>query len=320
MFTSVKTQVKSRIFPHVQTMVKSLNIFPRLICIEPTNRCNLRCPFCLRQTMRREIGDLHSDDFQRIINQIPTLKKISLFFMGEPFLNPDIFEMITYAENKGIEVSVATNSSLLYLHTEQILESGLSYLQLSLDGMCQETLEKYRVNSDFNNTIKGIKLLCQKKLQQKNPKPFIRVRTLIFSHNEHEIPELLKLMKEIHVNEVCLVSPILDVKSESLPTSSDEWLSTKTDHQRYAEDGSLKDELQYCTWIWTPLITWEGDVIPCCVDADASIKMGNVFREPFQNIFWSASYRKLRKKMANRSLPFCKFCRHVRNRETIYRY
>jgi len=267
--------------------------------------------------MTRKVGDMKFNVFKKIIDRIPTLRHASLYFMGEPFFNPDVFKMINYAEKKGIKTTISTNSSLLYPYINEIISSGLSKLILSLDGMTQQTISKYRKHINYENTIKGIELICKEKTKYKKNKPHIKIRFLVFKHNEQEIFKVKNFAKKINVDELALVRPILDWGYRSLPDSSKEWLATDEKYRRYTREGKLKKPLNYCTWIWTPVITWDGNIIPCCYDYDSNILLGNIFEKPFYEIYWSKKYQKIRKKMAMKDLNLCKFCKQIENPEIV---
>jgi len=311
----MKQFLKNVVLPRLPFLVKGY--FPTSICIEPTNRCNLKCVGCPRRNMTRSHGDLSFEDFQYIIDQIPTLKRVSLFFMGEPLLNPDIWRMVRYAEDKAIRTLIATNSELVGHALESIFESGLSQINFSLDGMSQATIETYRVHSSFKRVFNGINAVLRDKKNQGAAKPHVKIRFLVLRQNEHEIPLLTKFASENNV-ELSLVRAILDYGLESLPEAvAKEWLPLNPRYQRYTKDGNIKQPAKYCSWIWTPLVTWDGDVIPCCIDTDAMIKLGNVFEEPFNMIYWSRRYMDVRRRMMRKTLPICRLCKETEKSQIV---
>ncbi len=193
----------------------------------------------------------------------------------------------------------------------QIIDSGLSLLIISLDGMSQEALEKYRRNSHLETILEGIKLVCQEKRTLQRDKPFTKIRYLVFKHNETEIPTAIEFAREARVDQFVLVRVLLDWGGSSITADTlSEWLPEDERYQRYVA-GGLHQPLLYCTWIWTPLITWNGDVIPCCYDTDAEYTLGNVFERPFPDIYWSREYAKMRKRMKAMTLPLCETCKYV---------
>lgn len=254
------------------------------------------------------------EDFKFIVKQLPTLKTLGLFFMGEPFLNPDIFKMIEYAENNQIETVMSTNSTTLGRHAWDILHSRLSRIIVCLDGLTQKTLETYRKGSSFKQLMAGIEHLARLKTVTASKWPHITLRFLVFKHNEHEIPGVLSLAKQLRINKVCLGRAVLDWNKKSLSKDvAKNWLPRDARFSRYVTNGNgyALDSPIKCTWIWKPIITWNGDVIPCCLDIEATHKIGNIHDEPLQKIFWSKRYFTLRIQMARKSLDICEYCKAV---------
>ena len=130
--------------------------------IEPTNNCNLRCPFCLttRQSSRSK-GYLSTDLYKQIISDIsPYAIVINLYLRGESFLHEDITEMISYAKQKKISVKIDTNMHMMNKDiAKKIVEAKLDRLIIEIDGADQETYSKYRVRGTLKKVIDNMKLL-----------------------------------------------------------------------------------------------------------------------------------------------------------------
>ena len=71
---------------------------PKRIDIEPTIRCNFRCPICQRTYWSRKANDMSLDQFRVIIRQFPDLERMKIQGMGEPLLNINLVEMINCAK------------------------------------------------------------------------------------------------------------------------------------------------------------------------------------------------------------------------------
>ena len=70
---------------------------PYSLDVEPTTRCNLRCPMCLHTYWDREPGDMSPETFRRLLDGAPQLVKLKLQGMGEPLLSPHFFDLIAEA-------------------------------------------------------------------------------------------------------------------------------------------------------------------------------------------------------------------------------
>ena len=114
----------------------------RKLYIEPTTKCNLNCKMCFRHTWFDEpICDLSLEAFQHVMDTMPRSVE-TIFFggMGEPLFHKDILEMIRIAADKGLDVELLTNGTLL---TEKmingILDAGLTRLWISIDDLSTDS-------------------------------------------------------------------------------------------------------------------------------------------------------------------------------------
>jgi sulfatase maturation enzyme AslB (radical SAM superfamily) len=122
--------------------------WPTHLQIEPTTFCNLRCTLCpVTVGMDRPGGHMDFDLYKKIIDEVGGyVFLILLWDWGEPFLNPSIYEMISYAKQKGIKLVCSTNGHLFKKReeTEKLISSGLDSIFFAVDGISQETYEPYR--------------------------------------------------------------------------------------------------------------------------------------------------------------------------------
>ena len=92
--------------------------------IEPTSACNLNCKICMRRNLERSPSFLSFDNFRRILDS-GNPRYVGLHGWGEPLLNQQLFEMIRYAESKGVSTSLTTNGTLVQENIDGIFGSGL---------------------------------------------------------------------------------------------------------------------------------------------------------------------------------------------------
>jgi MoaA/NifB/PqqE/SkfB family radical SAM enzyme len=139
----------------------NLRGMPFFISVEPTTSCNLRCPQCpsgLRQFSRPK-GMLEPEFFDTIIDQVKSrLFGLTFYFQGEPYLNPDFLRMVKSTSAKGIYTSTSTNAHYLTPeNARQTVDSGLDKITISVDGISQESYERYRVGGDLEKVLEGTK-------------------------------------------------------------------------------------------------------------------------------------------------------------------
>ena len=174
---------------------------PAILTIEPTNVCNLRCPLCITGSgqLRRVQGRMSLDTFRKIMDTMgDDIFFLLLYHQGEPYLNPDFLEMVRMAKQKNIYCTTSTNGH--YFDDASIratIESGLDSMIVSVDGVTQETYARYRVNGKLNKVLQGTKRFMEIKKEMKSKTPLIALQFLVMKHNEHEIPAMNELAREL---------------------------------------------------------------------------------------------------------------------------
>ena len=120
---------------------------PIAISIEPTTSCNLRCPECPSglRSFSRPIGMLQPELNTTIIDQLKKeLTYITYYFQGEPYLNKDFTDMVSYATKHNIYSATSTNAHYLTdENCKKTIESGLSRLIISIDGVKQNEKRRH---------------------------------------------------------------------------------------------------------------------------------------------------------------------------------
>ncbi len=287
---------------------------PVSLSIEPTTSCNLRCTECpsgLKEFTRPQ-GKMTDIDFQNIIDQLKEqLLVVMLYFQGEPLLNPDLFQMLAYARKKKVYTATSTNGHFLNdENARSLVESGLSRLIISVDGTNQETYEKYRKGGELDEVLAGIRNLKKWKTELKSFQPFLIIQFLVFKHNEHQIPEIKKLAKELGIR--------LELKSAQVYNYRED-IDLIPDNPKYARytrgrDGKweLKKAIRNrCFRMWSgAVITWDGRVVPCCFDKDAKHQLGKLDNHFFKEIWTGKAYKDFRKQVftSRNKIDICGNC------------
>lgn len=288
---------------------------PISMAIEPTTACNLRCPECPSglRSFTRPTGKLDIDLFVRIMKEVSDyLIYLTFYFQGEPYLNPQFLEMVKIANKHKVYTTTSTNAHFLdEENARTTVESGLNRLIISIDGASQETYESYRKEGDLSKVLEGTKnvLKWRKKLKSKSPQ--IVWQFLVVKPNEQEIPKIKQLAKEYGIDKVAFkTAQIYDYEN------GNDLIPTINKYSRYRPNGngtySIKNQLENKCWkMWQScVITWDGQVIPCCFDKDASHSMGNVAEKNFDEIWFSNSYQNFRNALltSRSEIEICKNC------------
>jgi radical SAM protein with 4Fe4S-binding SPASM domain len=263
---------------------------PSFLSFEPTNYCNLKCPACPSGSgnLTREKGFADFSMFKNLIDKNKKhLINLILHFQGEPLLHKQLGEMISYARKSRIYTELSTNANLLPAVFDSLKNAMPDKIIISLDGLEQESYNKYRVNGDMNKVFDSLKLLSQ---MPKKKRPFVEVQFLVFSHNEVEIPKLKKLKLQYKIDKISLkTAQIYESEQISILPKDEKYSRYKIDGNRFR----LKSELQnHCRRIiFGSVVTWDGKLVPCCFDKNADFVCGNIREDTILKIRNGEKYK-----------------------------
>jgi MoaA/NifB/PqqE/SkfB family radical SAM enzyme len=303
--------------------------FPPVITFQPSGYCNTNCQLCPVGLGIKgpEKGFLEFPQFQKIIDETKDyLIQIAFAGWGEPFLNPKIFDMIKYAEENRILTHASTN--LHFFKTEKeikdLLDSGLSFLTISLHGISQETYEAYQPGKVFSETINKLETLIALKREMKTKKPSIDLAFSITKKNQHEVEKMrlftenLEVDKDIYTASLQLrfylgdrIRTIEKIKEWAQDRKIDWCDISALEKERIIElyeaipreeDLSFDslDRLKltarhFCSDPWKTLtVNWDGTVSLCCTDY-SKYAMGNAIDENIIEIWNNEKYKNVRK-------------------------
>lgn len=275
---------------------------PMAISFEPTTACNLRCPECPSglRSFTRQTGNLKSDFFRKTIDQISEkLISLTFYFQGEPYINPAFLDMVRYAHDQRIYTVTSTNGHFLDdENCKKTIESGLDRIIISIDGTTQEVYQQYRKEGNLEQVIQGTKNLIRWKKQLKSHAPYIIFQFLVVGPNEHQIEEVKVLAKDLGVDEVKLkTAQLYDFQNGNplMPKNEKYARYKKLPNGTFALKNKITDE---CWKMWhSCVITWDGQVVPCCFDKDASHPFGQTGKTEFKEIWFGTEARRFREQL-----------------------
>jgi radical SAM protein with 4Fe4S-binding SPASM domain len=290
--------------------------YPVSVSFEPTTSCNLRCPECpsgLRQ-FTRPTGMLQKSFFKETIDDIyKELMYLIFYFQGEPYLNPEFLEMVQYASSKKIYTATSTNAHYLTdENARKTVESGLDRLIISIDGTTQEVYQQYRIGGNMQKVIEGAKNVMKWKKLLKSKTPFVFFQFLVVKPNEHQIEDIKSLAKEVGVDEVRFKT----AQVYEYETDPNQLIPTIDKFSRYKKNaaGTYEAKNKMANRCWklqhANVITWDGLVVPCCFDKDATHQLGNLKNQSFKQIWNNDNYKQFRKELTNsrKNIDICANC------------
>jgi len=294
--------------------------FPTILQMEPTSHCNLRCRVCPVTTgMDRPSGDMDEGLFKKTVDELVDYLLLILFWdWGEPFLNPNVYEMIRYARSRGIKVMSTTNGHLFASkdHAQNVVQSGLDVLVFSVDGITQETYQHYRSVGKLESVIEGIRRVVAEKKSLKSKTPLVNFRFIVMRHNEGEIPYLKEFARSLGVDALTLRKfyaipnrreERIEAKQALMPSQAKFQLPEHSpENQR-----PIRIDRNPCKTLWNcPTIHWDGTVCSCFADFNEERRLGFLGLQPFKEIWDGQVFRNLRRNFRKgwQELPLCREC------------
>jgi radical SAM protein with 4Fe4S-binding SPASM domain len=289
---------------------------PMSISFEPTTSCNLRCPECPSglRAFTRPTGMLEQSFFRQTVDEVyKDILYLIFYFQGEPFLNKNFLDMVQYASAKGIYTATSTNAH--YLNDDvakRTVESGLDRLIISIDGTTQEVYEQYRIGGKLHKVIEGAKNIVKWKRELKSKTPFVFFQFLVVRPNEHQVDEIKRIAKEVGVDEVRFkTAQVYDYENDP-----NQLIPINEKYSRYTKDKignyiSKNKFANHCWKLWQAnVITWDGLVVPCCFDKDATHQLGDLKNQSFREIWHNGKYKKFRRELmtSRKNIDICANC------------
>ena len=177
-----------------------------------TRRCNLRCVHCYASAGdRAEAGELSTREAKAFIDGLADFGvPVLLFSGGEPLMRDDLFDLATYAGERGIRRVLSTNGTLITSDiARRIKEVGFGEAGISLDGVGRDNDRFRGVPGAFEQALEGIRNCVS--LSQK-----VSLRFTITPSNRHHIPAIFDLLEAEHIDRACFYHLAYVGRAESM--------------------------------------------------------------------------------------------------------
>jgi len=180
----------------------------RRLQVEVTGACNLRCRMCLvryRPRLDRHRASFPLDRFVALLDELPDLEQVTLQGLGEPLLHPDLADMIRAAKDRGLTVGFNTNGTLLTgRRIDELLDSGVDWLHVSVDGATARTFEHIRDGAHFDQVVRNLRRLVAARARRGQTHPAVQLNAVLMRSNQHELLDLVRLAADIGVDRLWL--------------------------------------------------------------------------------------------------------------------
>ncbi|MDP6538685.1 MAG: radical SAM protein [Planctomycetota bacterium] len=270
---------------------------PRHVFVELTNHCNLSCPLCLQPHHPRGRGHMTAAAFRPLADEIRHFADgLVLHLLGESLVNPDLFEIVSYAEAVGLNCTFTTNGELLDEHLEEIFASRLSAITVCIDGADAATHSSYRIGSDFERVRAAVVELCRQRRDRGLDRPHVTVQTLAMACNAEQHGRLREWTEEAGVDRFLLRPLHLGLgKAGGDPEELARAFIGAGARDLAEEEAAigLCPSRRVCGELYRATVLWNGDVVPCGRGAwNAEGSFGNVFTDGgFAAVWRSPAHR-----------------------------
>ena len=263
------------------------------IYIEITNICNLNCSFCSKVEKERRM--LSTSEFIEIINKIKDYtESIYLHVKGEPLTHPNIIQFINIAKENNLKVNLTTNGVLFPKYAEEL-------------GKCTN-LNKINFSLHSENNIPNY---CEKIFDSVNNLTNQTVIYRLWTLKENELDDkstiIVDKIKKYYKLEGNVVNRIKTENNIKIASN----IYVDKDNEFVWPEVNDYQSRGYCYALKTQIaILSDGTVVPCCLDSNGKIELGNIFKESLEDIINSKRYQNLKKSFQDRNPceNLCKSC------------
>lgn len=298
-------------------------LVPERLQIETIYGCNAKCNMCaLSLPAKRKKGVMPPDLFRVIVDSmapyIDRVKKVDLFGLGEPLLDPYIFERIRYVREKGFKnLAISTNADLLDPERQSLLlETGIETIIFSIDGVEKKTHENIRRGVKFERVVENCQSIIRMRDKEKSKTRFV-IRFIRQSSNENEWNQFLDFW----------ISQISSKKNDLVIAYDVNTLGGKVFSKKDILGNKLNEKIERrpCHQVFDRLIFLKDGTVPlCCEDTPhANYIMGNAnIDNPIEifNGFQFKRVRELHRRGLKNDLDVCKECTVLYSEDNIQTY
>jgi radical SAM protein with 4Fe4S-binding SPASM domain len=280
------------------------------IYLHMTNKCNLSCSYCYRNSSPRITIKHFGDEFIGFLKDAsPLLHKNAkvTFSGGEPMIHPDFFQVAEYCHESGLKCDLLTNGMFIDEDNVARVAANFQYVKISLDGATEETHALTR-GEGFDKVIRAIKLLAN------FPSVLVEAQMTLNQENKDDCHKLRALLPSSVRVKFTPAMPMGRGKMETdIAISNAEFINVDdaTEPEAYGIKKLDQNRRSFgCHAGYSNLsISDRGDVYPCHLFHSNEFKLGNIFVDSIEDIFFSINnYEYSRKMDVEYNNPRCGSC------------
>lgn len=277
------------------------------VYIEITNRCNLSCSFCPKT--QRTLKNSTKKDFLHVIRSVePYTDYVYFHLMGEPTLHPELGEYLAICKDYGLKVNLTTNGTLLRTVKEILIEApALRQVNISLHSF--EANDQRMSMADYMEGIIDF-------IEEANMKSNIICSLRLWNMDtatlkaENDLNETLMKCLETHLDLDFSIEEALKDK-QGIKLKHNIYLNRAEKFEWPDYEREIVGEEMFCYGLRNQIgILVDGTVVPCCLDGEGYIALGNIFETSVEEILASTRSKGLYEGFTNRRAVehLCKRC------------
>lgn len=278
-------------------MVKNTRF--KRIYIEITNYCNMNCKFCPKTNRRLQYMEI--ENFKNIITKIKDYTNtIYLHVKGEPLLHVNLKEILEIAKQSNLDVVITTNGTMLK-EKQEILENAKSIRQINISVHSFEQNIK-KQNNYLDDVLNSVKNITDKNDIYISYR-FWNIQNEDITKNEEQIQQICKSYNIESYDEL-KTNNYLKLKEKHYINIDNVFEWPNLNNKECSEYG-------YCYGLIDQLaILVDGTVVPCCLDQDGIINLGNILEESLEDILNKEKTKEIVKGFKENKLheELCKKC------------
>lgn len=279
------------------------------IYIELSNICNLQCHFCPEVIRDKKL--MTPADFKKFAVQAkPLTRQICLHLMGEPLAHPNFSEIMDIADDLDLKIFLTTNGTLLKKHHEKLLRwRSLEQINFSVHSFFANpnkiSLEDY---------LKPILNFCDQALETK-ANFFINLRLWNLEKTNIQNDQNIQVLNLLNLHFQTLLTDQIDIKlNKSKKILNKIYLHFDTEFIWPDLRQPLRPKEGSCYGLRKQLaIHANGDVVPCCLDKESVLKLGNAHLSSLSDIMTSERALKIKTGFERQELveDLCQRCQYA---------
>jgi radical SAM protein with 4Fe4S-binding SPASM domain len=277
------------------------------IYLHITNRCNLQCSYCYRESSPH-LAVVH--DAGRFREMLQYLKPFSIpgmtvtFSGGEPLMHPGFREIVEASSQQGCENLLLTNGTLLTDERIDFIGAHFAMVKISLDGPNEEIHSRTRGKGNFARVLRNIERLARKGIR-------VAVQVTLSKSGLPHADEVKQALPDLP-NVKVLFTPLLPMGRGS--ELADDYI----DNGDFYSFSKGKGAAAYVpgrrnrgchAGVSSLSIADTGDVYPCHLFHASAFHFGNIFHDRFEDIFFGEKIRSYIRTMdVEHNNPTCRQC------------